>query len=222
MEFAFQYKLLISNVGGMSLKCLFETQALTKFWNDVLRIINFRNFTFGNSSTTRYDTRMNDTNDGSIISYQRIPASRSYEVSQVLLNSFFKEEPLGLMLGLTTDQVSRWIPKYIESAIEQNVSVMAVATAPSPSEDDEHSHQETIVGVCVNISESLDILNFIDKNLEPNMWHVGQFLHLLEESMFASILASAFCKKKFYPARLWIQAFWAILERISKPFSVCF
>lgn len=119
------------------------------------------------------------------IIYQKIPVEKSYVVSQLLLNSFFKEEPLGLLLGLSLDQVSRWIPKYVESAIEQNLSIMAVATtttAAAANDEDENHCQETIVGVSINISESLSILNFIDKTLEPNMWNVGQYLHLLEES----------------------------------------
>jgi predicted N-acetyltransferase YhbS len=110
------------------------------------------------------------------LNYSLIPPERADEVAELLLNSFFREEPLGIALGLPLSQVSRWLPAYVADTIKQNVSFMAV----DPETD-------KIVGVSVNVIKSKDannlsMMDYLDSSLEPIMCQIARFLgHLNKE-----------------------------------------
>jgi GNAT superfamily N-acetyltransferase len=103
--------------------------------------------------------------------YKVIDKTATTPVCQLLLESFFRDEPLGLALGLTTNEVSRWLPGYVESILEEPVSLGVFSN-------------EVLIGVCINIVESHpSLISCIDQELEPAMYEVARFLQKLNQGM---------------------------------------
>lgn len=84
-----------------------------------------------------------------------------------------------LYLGLKTSEVSRWLPGYIESILEEKATIGVF------SEDD-------LVAVCVNVIESHpSLISCIDQEIEPAMHEVARFLQLLNQG---KMLGSSACE----------------------------
>jgi hypothetical protein len=79
--------------------------------------------------------------------------------------------------GLTTEQVTRWLPAHMAAAIGHGVSYMACV---------QENDRDKIVGVSINVMKTPEedgcgISSYLDKELEPSMWQVARFLSMLNE-----------------------------------------
>ncbi|OXA55979.1 hypothetical protein Fcan01_09596 [Folsomia candida] len=116
-----------------------------------------------------------------MIRYELITRERYIAVADFLVNDFFVNEPFGLALGLTLDQVRRWFADFLSHILDTSDPVSYVAL--------DSNKDDKIVGAIINLIADPEkegprsMKTFLDPDKEPIKIQIATFLEDLEDGL---------------------------------------